>query len=80
MCCSGKSWFGFQELEAIKARVQEMEKEDERLKKLEAESRFLLSSEAGTGCPWALLSLQVHRVATGTRAGGSASPGNLGPT
>ncbi|KAK2530165.1 hypothetical protein Q9233_006550 [Columba guinea] len=35
------------ELEAIKARVQEMEKEDERLKKLEAENRFLLSSEAG---------------------------------
>ncbi|NXW90338.1 PABP2 protein, partial [Alopecoenas beccarii] len=36
------------ELEAIKARVREMEKEDERLKKLqlEAESRFILSSEA----------------------------------
>ncbi|XP_025898191.1 embryonic polyadenylate-binding protein 2 [Nothoprocta perdicaria] len=37
------------ELEAIKARVQEMEKEDERLKELqlEAERRFLMSSEAG---------------------------------
>ncbi|NWX51436.1 PABP2 protein, partial [Steatornis caripensis] len=39
------------ELEAIKARVREMEKEDERLKELqlEAESRLLMSSEAGTG-------------------------------
>ncbi|NWR56170.1 PABP2 protein, partial [Bucorvus abyssinicus] len=39
------------ELEAIKARVREMEKEDERLKQLqlEAESRLLMSSEAGTG-------------------------------
>ncbi|KAM8799165.1 embryonic polyadenylate-binding protein 2 [Eudromia elegans] len=37
------------ELEAIKARVREMEKEDERLKELqlEAERRFLVSSEAG---------------------------------
>ncbi|XP_068811780.1 embryonic polyadenylate-binding protein 2 [Struthio camelus] len=37
------------ELEAIKARVREMEKEDERLKELqlEAESRFIMSSEAG---------------------------------
>ncbi|NXI49711.1 PABP2 protein, partial [Chloroceryle aenea] len=36
------------ELEAIKAKVREMEKEDERLKELqlEAESRLLLSSEA----------------------------------
>ncbi|NWQ82534.1 PABP2 protein, partial [Columbina picui] len=34
------------ELEAIKARVQEMEKQDERLKKLEAERRFILSPEA----------------------------------
>ncbi|NXE54537.1 PABP2 protein, partial [Casuarius casuarius] len=39
------------ELEAIKARVREMEKEDERLKELqlEAESRFIMSSEAGMG-------------------------------
>ncbi|NXW21936.1 PABP2 protein, partial [Circaetus pectoralis] len=39
------------ELEAIKARVREMEKEDERLKELqlEAESRLIMSSEAGTG-------------------------------
>lgn len=58
-----------------------MEKEDERLKKLqlEAESHFILSSEAGMGCPWALLSPWGHRVATGTRTAGSASPGNLGP-
>ncbi|XP_068550020.1 embryonic polyadenylate-binding protein 2 isoform X1 [Anas acuta] len=37
------------ELEAIKARVREMEKEDERLKalQLEAESRLIMSSEAG---------------------------------
>ncbi|XP_010138433.1 PREDICTED: polyadenylate-binding protein 2-B-like, partial [Buceros rhinoceros silvestris] len=37
------------ELEAIKARVREMEKEDERLKQLqlEAETRLLMSSEAG---------------------------------
>ncbi|KFQ38086.1 Polyadenylate-binding protein 2, partial [Mesitornis unicolor] len=37
------------ELEAIKARVREMEKEDERLKELqlEAESRFIVSMEAG---------------------------------
>ncbi|NXL01170.1 PABP2 protein, partial [Mesembrinibis cayennensis] len=41
------------ELEAIKARVREMEKEDERLKQLqlEAESCLIMSSEAGTGCP-----------------------------
>ncbi|NWU55316.1 PABP2 protein, partial [Dromas ardeola] len=39
------------ELEAIKAKVREMEKEDERLKELqlEAESRLIVSSEAGTG-------------------------------
>ncbi|NXL64607.1 PABP2 protein, partial [Chordeiles acutipennis] len=39
------------ELEAIKARVREMEKEDERLKELqlEAENRLIMSSEAGTG-------------------------------
>ncbi|NXI72553.1 PABP2 protein, partial [Anseranas semipalmata] len=39
------------ELEAIKARVREMEKEDERLKalQLEAESRLIMSSEA-EGC------------------------------
>ncbi|NXN65665.1 PABP2 protein, partial [Himantopus himantopus] len=37
------------ELEAIKARVREMEKEDERLKELqlEAETRLIMSSEAG---------------------------------
>ncbi|KFQ49270.1 Polyadenylate-binding protein 2, partial [Pelecanus crispus] len=37
------------ELEAIKARVREMEREDERLKELqlEAESRLIMSSEAG---------------------------------
>ncbi|NXR10901.1 PABP2 protein, partial [Semnornis frantzii] len=37
------------ELEAIKARVREMEKEDERLKELqlEAESHLIMSSEAG---------------------------------
>uniref|UniRef100_A0A8C8BN24 PABPN1 like, cytoplasmic n=1 Tax=Otus sunia TaxID=257818 RepID=A0A8C8BN24_9STRI len=53
-CCSRKSWFGFQELEAIKARVREMEREDEKLKELqlEAESHLIMSSEAGTGCPW----------------------------
>ncbi|NXI94078.1 PABP2 protein, partial [Psophia crepitans] len=46
------------ELEAIKAKVWEMEKEDERLKELqlEAERRLILSSEAGMGCPQALLS------------------------
>ncbi|NXP15968.1 PABP2 protein, partial [Thinocorus orbignyianus] len=39
------------ELEAIKAKVREMEKEDERLKELqlEAESHLLMSSEAGMG-------------------------------
>ncbi|KAI6077697.1 Embryonic polyadenylate-binding protein 2 isoform X1 [Aix galericulata] len=49
VCCSHESCFGFQELEAIKARVREMEKEDERLKalQLEAESRLIMSSEAG---------------------------------
>ncbi|NXV83873.1 PABP2 protein, partial [Atlantisia rogersi] len=48
------------ELEAIKARVKEMEKEDERLKELqlEAESRLIMSSEAGMGCPW-------HHVSAG---------------
>ncbi|NXJ43804.1 PABP2 protein, partial [Ciconia maguari] len=40
------------ELEAIKARVREMEKEDERLKELqlEAESRLIVSSEAEGSC------------------------------
>ncbi|NXJ63579.1 PABP2 protein, partial [Rostratula benghalensis] len=39
------------ELEAIKAKVREMEKEDERLKELqlEAESHLIMSSEAGMG-------------------------------
>ncbi|KFV48455.1 Polyadenylate-binding protein 2, partial [Gavia stellata] len=35
------------ELEAIKARVREMEKEDERLKEWEAGGRLIMSSEAG---------------------------------
>ncbi|NXE15528.1 PABP2 protein, partial [Lophotis ruficrista] len=41
------------ELEAIKARVREMEEEDERLKELqlEAESRLIMTLEAGMGCP-----------------------------
>ncbi|NXT92642.1 PABP2 protein, partial [Anhinga rufa] len=49
------------ELEAIKAKVREMEKEDERLKELqlEAESRLLMSSEAGMGCPRVLLAALV---------------------
>uniref|UniRef100_A0A8C3KA36 PABPN1 like, cytoplasmic n=1 Tax=Calidris pygmaea TaxID=425635 RepID=A0A8C3KA36_9CHAR len=46
-----ESGFGLQELEAIKAKVREMEEEDERLKELqlEAESRFIMSLDAGTG-------------------------------
>lgn len=70
MCCSRKSWFGFQELEAIKARVREMEKEDERLKELqlEAESRLIMSSEAGTGCPCVLLSPQGHLWGAGRQS------------
>jgi len=57
MCCLHELWFEFQELEAIKARVREMEEEDKRLKELqlEAESCLLMGSEAGTGCPWVLL-------------------------
>ncbi|NXH37906.1 PABP2 protein, partial [Dicaeum eximium] len=45
------------ELEAIKAKLREIEKEDERLKELqlEAESHLFMSSEAGKGCPWVLL-------------------------
>ncbi|NXL48895.1 PABP2 protein, partial [Podilymbus podiceps] len=41
------------ELEAIKARVREMEEEEERLKELqlEAESRLIMSSEAGAPAP-----------------------------
>lgn len=59
MCCSCNSWFGIQELEAIKAKLREIEKEDERLKELqlEAENHLFMSSEAGMGCPWVLLSL-----------------------
>ncbi|NWX33184.1 PABP2 protein, partial [Notiomystis cincta] len=40
------------ELEAIKAKLREIEKEDERLKELqlEAESHLFMSSEAGMGC------------------------------
>ncbi|NWS15500.1 PABP2 protein, partial [Pachyramphus minor] len=47
------------ELEAIKAKLQEMEKEDEKLKELqlEAESHLFMSSEAGMGCPCVLLIL-----------------------
>lgn len=58
MHCSPKSWWGFQELQAIKARVQEMEKEAEQMRKLqlEAESSPAGNLEAGTGCPWVLLS------------------------
>ncbi|NWI53664.1 PABP2 protein, partial [Calyptomena viridis] len=45
------------ELEAIKAKLREIEKEDEKLKELqlEAESHLLMSSEAGMGCSWVLL-------------------------
>ncbi|NXH88766.1 PABP2 protein, partial [Edolisoma coerulescens] len=41
------------ELEAIKAKLREIEKEDERLKELqlEAENHLFMSSEAGMGCP-----------------------------
>ncbi|POI28170.1 hypothetical protein CIB84_008080 [Bambusicola thoracicus] len=48
-CCLHELWFEFQELEAIKARVREMEEEDKRLKELqlEAESCLLMGSEAG---------------------------------
>uniref|UniRef100_A0A8C3N081 Uncharacterized protein n=1 Tax=Geospiza parvula TaxID=87175 RepID=A0A8C3N081_GEOPR len=48
-CCSCNSWFGIQELEAIKAKLREIEKEDERLKELqlEAENHLFMSSEAG---------------------------------
>ncbi|NXO71442.1 PABP2 protein, partial [Phainopepla nitens] len=44
------------ELEAIKAKLREIEKEDERLKELqlEAENHLLMNSEAGMGCPWVL--------------------------
>ncbi|NWT14519.1 PABP2 protein, partial [Vireo altiloquus] len=44
------------ELEAIKAKLREIEKEDERLKELqlEAENHLFMSSEAGMGCPWVL--------------------------
>ncbi|NXL37412.1 PABP2 protein, partial [Glaucidium brasilianum] len=49
------------ELEAIKARVREMEREDERLKELQlgTESHLIMSSVAGTGCPWVLLAALV---------------------
>ncbi|NXM91901.1 EPAB2 protein, partial [Oenanthe oenanthe] len=41
------------ELEAIKAKLREIEKEDERLKELqlEADNHLFMSSEAGMGCP-----------------------------
>ncbi|NWI08473.1 PABP2 protein, partial [Crypturellus soui] len=49
------------ELEAIKAKVREMEKEDERLKELqlEAEKHFLMSSEAGAGWCGSLIFLPL---------------------
>ncbi|OWK56711.1 Embryonic polyadenylate-binding protein 2 [Lonchura striata] len=58
-CCSCNSWFGIQELEAIKAKLREIEKEDERLKELqlEAENHLFVSSEAGRSCHRVLLSL-----------------------
>ncbi|XP_041340655.1 embryonic polyadenylate-binding protein 2 isoform X2 [Pyrgilauda ruficollis] len=48
VCCSCNSWFGIQELEAIKAKLREIEQEDERLKELqlEAENHLFMSSEA----------------------------------
>lgn len=63
MCCSCNSWFGVQELEAIKAKLREIEKEDERLKELqlEAENHLFMSSEAGMGCPFPGTPLR-HRV------------------
>lgn len=74
-CCSCNSLFGIQELEAIKAKLREIEKEDERLKELqlEAENHLFMSSEAGMGCPWVLLSLP--RVTSGTTVFVSASLG-----
>lgn len=53
VCCSCSFWFGIQELEAIKAKLREIEKEDERLKELqlEADNHLFMSSEAGMGCP-----------------------------
>lgn len=41
-----------------------MEKEDERLKalQLEAESRLIMSSEAGTGCPWSQAGMGLIQV------------------
>lgn len=68
VCCSCNSWFGIQELEAIKAKLREIEKEDERLKELqlEAESHLFMSSEAGMGCPWgAAVPPQEHLWGTG---------------
>lgn len=61
VCCSCSFWFGIQELEAIKAKLREIEKEDERLKELqlEADNHLFMSSEAGMGCPWVLLSLLI---------------------
>ncbi|NXE95093.1 PABP2 protein, partial [Menura novaehollandiae] len=61
------------ELEAIKAKLREIEKEDERLKELQlgAENHLFMSSEAGMGCPWVLLSPPGtplgHRVTCGAR-------------
>jgi len=84
-CRSCESYLGFQELEAIKARVREMEKEDERLKELqlEAESRLIMSLEAGRGCAWVLLCPRpppapghLWGVVMGARARGPASPGS----
>uniref|UniRef100_A0A8D2MMR1 RRM domain-containing protein n=1 Tax=Zonotrichia albicollis TaxID=44394 RepID=A0A8D2MMR1_ZONAL len=61
-----------QELEAIKAKLREIEKEDERLKELqlEADNHLFMSSEAGMGCPWVLLALP--RDPSGVDYGGTA--------
>lgn len=79
VCCSCESWFGLQELEAIKAKVREMEKEDERLKELqlEAENRLIMSSEAGMGCPWVLLLLSAAPRDTSGAQGGDQSQSTL---
>lgn len=64
VCCSCNSRFGIQELEAIKAKLREIEKEDERLKELqlEAENHLFMSSEAGMGYPLGMLSLPSWRT------------------
>lgn len=73
VCCSCNSWFGIQELEAIKAKLREIEKEDERLKELqlEAENHLFMNSEAGMGCPSPGTPL-VHRVTVEVKVFASA--------